>query len=134
MRKSIVPWVRDNAVPLGIVAALGIAWLILRSPSKVAEDIGRGAVNVGRGAATGVVDEFGKIISLPSVYDVSNNPRHVRYIIDHPRGGYLRASFYATPVALAQAWALPEFSGELPPPDSRIHAEFPPTNGSGESW
>lgn len=135
MRNSISPWIRDNAVPLALVAGLGLlAWIVMRSPSKFAEDVGRGAVGVVRGAGTGVVDEVGKIISLPSVYDVTDNPSFARYVIDHPRGGYIRASFFVTPFALAQAAAMPEFSGILPPEDSRIYAEFPPVNGAGGSW
>ena len=132
---NIVTWARDNAVPLGVLAGVGLlAWIILRSPSKVAEDIGRGVVTVGRGAVTGFVDEAGKIVGIPSVYDVTDDPYIARYMIDHPRGGYLRASAYSTPVALVRALALDEYSGLLPPEDSRIYAEFPPVNGAGGSW
>lgn len=134
-RQNLIVWARDNAATLGVVAGLGLlAWIILRSPSKFAEDAGRGAVGVVRGATTGVVDEVGKILSLPSVYDVTDDPYIARYVIDHPRGGYVKASAYATPVALAQAVWLPEYSGRLPPAESRIYAEFPPVNGAGGSW
>lgn len=135
MRGGLIVWAKDNAVPLAVLAGLGaLAWIVLRSPSKVAEDIGRGAVSVGRGVATGVVDEAGKIFGAPSVYDVTNDPRIARYIIDHPRGGYFRASLYATPLALAQAAMLDEYTGALPPADTRIYAEFPPVNGAGGEW
>lgn len=135
MRGNIVTWARDNATTIAVFAGVGLlAWIILRSPSKVAEDVGRGVVSVGRGVATGVVDEVGKIVGVPSVYDVTDNPSHARYIIDHPRGGYFRASFYSTPVALAQAAMMDEYSGTLPPADSRIYAEFPPVNGAGGEW
>ena len=137
MRNStnLVVWARDNAATIGVLAGVGLlAWIVLRSPSKVAEDIGRGAVSVGRGVATGVVDEAGKIIGIPSVYDVTDDPYVARYIIDHPRGGYLRASAYSTPVALARAWAMDEYTGLMPPKDSRIYAEFPPVNGAGGEW
>ena len=129
---NLAMWARDNAMTLAAIAGLGLlAWIVMRSPSKVAEDIGRGVVSVGRGAATGVVDEVGKIVGIPSVYDVTDDPYVVRYMIDHPRGGYLRASAYATPVAMARAMLLDEFSGALPAAGSRILAEFPPTGGPG---
>lgn len=128
--KNMMVWARDNAIPIGILASLGLlAWIALRGPAKFAEDAGRGVVAVGRGAATGVVDEFGKIVGMPSVYDVTDDPYIARYMIDHPRGGYLRASAYSTPVAMARALMLPEFSGSLPPADSRIYLEFLPTPG-----
>lgn len=133
--KNLIVWARDNATTIATVAGLGLlAWIILRSPSKVAEDVGRGIVNVGRGAVTGVVDEFGKIVGLPSVYDVTEDPYIARYMIDHPRGGYVRASVYSTPAAMARALMLNQYSGTLPPPDSRIYAEFPPSGGVTGSW
>lgn len=133
--KSVVVWAQENAIMIGVVSGLGLlAWIVLRSPSKIAEDVGRGIVNVGRGAATGVVDEVGKLVGIPSVYDVTDDPYTARYMIDHPRGGYVRASAYSTPVALARALMLNAYSGTLPPADSRIYAEFPPTNGVGGSW
>lgn len=134
--KNMVVWVQQNAATIGLLAGMGLlAWIILRTPSKFAEDVGRGAVNIGRGAATGVVDEVGKIIGAPSVYDVTDDPYVARYMIDHPRGGYVRAVSYSTPVAMARALMLNEFSGHMPPADSRIYAEFPPTPlGAGGSW
>lgn len=134
-RQNLIVWARDNASTLGVVAGLGLlAWIVLRSPSKFAEDAGRGVVGVARGATTGVVDEIGKIVSIPSVYDVTDDPYIARYIIDHPRGGYVRASAYSTPFALAQAAWMDEYTGRVPPITSRIYAEFPPFNGAGGSW
>lgn len=134
--KNVIVWARDNAATIGLMAGLGIlAWIVLRGPSKVAEDTGRGVVKIVRGAATGVVDEVGKIVGAPSVYDVTDDPYVARYMIDHPRGGYVRALSYSTPVALARALTMPEFSGLVPPVDSRIYAEFPPTPaGVTGSW
>lgn len=125
---NAIVWARDNAATIGLLAGVGLlAWIILRGPGKVAEDVARGAVSVGRGVVTGGVDEFGKIVGLPSVYDVTDDTYIARYMIDHPRGGYLRASAYSTPFALARALMIPEFSGRLPDSASRIYAEFPPT-------
>jgi len=129
---NLIVWARDNAAAVAALAGLGVlVWIVIRSPSKIAEDVGRGIVGVGRGAVTGAVDEFGKIVGAPSVYDVTDDPYVVRYMIDHPRGGYLRASAYATPVAMARALMLDEFSGALPPAGSRILIEFPPTGFAG---
>jgi hypothetical protein len=127
---SAVAWAKNNAVNIALIAGVGaLIYVLYRGVGKTAEDVARGAVSVGRGATTGVVDEVGKIVGVPSVYDVTNDPYVARYMIDHPRGGYFQASFYSTPVALARALVLPEFSGRMPPQDSRIYREFPPDGG-----
>ena len=134
--KNVIVWAQENIATIGLMAGLGLlAWIMLRGPAKAAEDVGRTAVNVGRGAATGVVDEIGKIVGAPSVYDVTDDPFVARYIIDHPRGGYVMAASYATPAAVARALMLDQFSGHMPQLDSRIYKEFPPTpGGAGGSW
>lgn len=134
--KNTIGWMQDNAATIGLLAGLGLlAWIVLRGPSKFAEDAARGVVGVARGAATGVVDEVGKIVGAPSVYDVTDDAHVARYMIDHPRGGYVRALSYSTPVALARALMMPKFSGLMPASDTRIYAEFPPTpSGADGSW
>lgn len=135
MRNLPALQVVEKAAPLLLLVGAGIvAYVIIRGPSKIAQDAGRGAVKVVDGAVTGVVDEVGKIVGLPSPADVTSDPFVARYMIDHPRGGYLRASAYATPLAMARALALDEFSGRMPPEGSRIKAEFPPDGGASGSW
>ncbi len=120
-------WVRDNTATIVVVGGgLLLLWIITRTPSKVAGDIARGAVSVGKEVVTGVVDETGQTVGLPSLANMTSDPYVARYILDHPNGGQVAASVWASLPAFAQAQFLPTYSGHMPEYGSVIYQKFPP--------
>jgi hypothetical protein len=120
-------WVRDNTGTIVVIGGgLLLLWIITRGPAKFAGDVARTAVAAGGEVVKGVVDEGGQAVGLPALENMTTDPYVARYIMDHPNGGQLDASIWASLPAFAQAQFLPQYSGHMPPLGSVIYNKFPP--------
>lgn len=120
-------WVRENTGTIVLIGGgLLLLYIITRGPAKFAGDVARGVVAAGGEVVTGAVDETGQVIGLPALADMTTDPYVARYIMDHPNGGQIAASVWASLPALAKAEFLPTYSGHMPDPGTAIYRKFPP--------
>lgn len=93
--------------------------------------IAKALVDAGNGAITGVVNQAGSVVGLPTTDQVTTDPHVARYIIDatNQYGGQFMASKWSSAGAYAQAQMLPAGSGYPPPANTQLAAMFPPLVG-----
>lgn len=125
-----------NEEELIILGVVGIAVYVFLKGGlfNAGAAIGSGIINAATGAVTGTVDATGQIVGLPALADITTDPYVARYIMDHPNGGKLAASKYASAAAFAGALWLDEWSGHTPPAGSKIEQLFPPDAYTAGSW
>ena len=112
-----------------LIAGVGLVLFVLMKGGirNAAESIGSGIVNAAGGVVTGGVDTIGQGVGLPALSDITTDKYVARYIIDHPNGGTLAASKWASAAAFGAALFLDAWSGHMPPTGSAIYRAFPPT-------
>jgi hypothetical protein len=114
---------KDLAIIGGVAAVIYLIWK--NGVAGAAQKLTSAAGDAIIGAGSGVVSSIGKGVGLPGYEDITTDPRVARWIVDSPRGGYLQASLYSTPVALASAIGMPVGSGIAPPQGTKIAEMFP---------
>lgn len=115
-----------------IAAGIGLALYVLYKGGirSAAEAIGSGIVSAAGGVVTGGVDTIGQGVGLPPLADITTDKFVARYIIDHPAGGSLAASRWASAAAFGSALFMDAYTGHVPPESSAIWRAFPPGNYS----
>lgn len=111
----------------GLVAAGAVAFYVVKKGGLGAAASAAGAAAVGAAVdlTSGAVGEIGATVGLPRPSETTTDAGVARWIIDHPLGGYLDASMWASAGALASGLAMDSGSGRPPPAGSDLAARFP---------
>lgn len=125
-----------NPMILGITAAaLGLGLVAVyvwsRGVSGAASDVGKAAVNLAGGVATGVVDGVSGAVGIPTTSDTTTDPLVARWIIDNY--GYFEASKWAGAPALLKGWWMDAGTGKAPDAGSTLAkylATLPPVTAA----
>ena len=118
-----------NVVALGAGAVL-VLYVMRNGAAGAAKGLAHGAVGIATdiagGAVVGVLDGVSEAVGIPTPEETTTNPAVARYIIDHPQGGQVDASLWASATAYVKALFMDEGTGTPPPPNTKLAARFPP--------
>lgn len=111
----------------GLAAAGAVTFYVIKKGGLGAAASAGGAAAVGAvgDITTGAVGQLGAAVGLPRPSQTTTDAAVVRWIIDHPLGGYMAASEWAGAPALARALLMASGSGRPPPAGTDLAVRFP---------